>query len=196
MPLRKIALVTGGSAGLGAAIARLLARDLGMSVVINYSQNEGRAEDLLNELRGVKQQDDGLDPPVFQAIKADLHNKQGVTRLIEETVAATGGRLDVVVSNFGWTRMTNFTDLDEGVDEEDWDRCYNANVKSHLWLLYGARKYLEEANKREEGSAVFVSTASTAGVKPAGSSLVRPYAPELPGLNGPPYLTVNLSPTP
>ncbi|MBE3042256.1 SDR family NAD(P)-dependent oxidoreductase [Candidatus Bathyarchaeota archaeon] len=172
MPPRKVALVTGGSAGLGAAIARLLARDLHMSVIINYSQNESRASDLVRELQEAQVPKDGLDPPVFKAIQADLHSKPAVARLVEEAVAATGGRLDVVVSNFGWTKMTNFADLEEGVDEEMWDMCFNANVKSHLWLFYAARRYLEEANEREEGAAVFVSTASTAGVKPAGSSLV------------------------
>lgn len=172
MPPRKTALVTAGSAGLGAAIARLLARDLHYSVIINYSQNAARAEQLILELLDAAQPRDGLDLPIFRAIKADLHIKEEVARLVDEATAATGGRLDVVVSNFGWTRMTDFANLDEGLVEEDWDRCYNANVKSHLWLFSAARKYLEEANAREEGSAVFVSTASTAGVKPSGSSLV------------------------
>lgn len=172
MPPRKVALVTAGSAGLGAAIARLLARDLGYSVIINYSQNATRAEELIRELQDKAEPKDGLDPPIFRAIKADLHDKADVARLVEEAAAETGDRLDVVVSNFGWTRMTNFANLDEGLDEDDWDRCYNANVKSHLWLFNAARKYLEEANKCDEGSAVFVSTASTAGVKAAGSSLV------------------------
>lgn len=52
--------------------------------------------------------------------------------------------------------------------EEDWDRCFLYNVKSHLWLLHAAKPYLEES----EGA--FVTTASVAGVKPSGSSL--PYA--------------------
>lgn len=172
MAPRKVALVTAGSAGLGAAIARLLARDLRYSVIINYSQNAARAEELIQELREGAEPKDGLDEPIYRALKADLHNKADVARLVEDAVAETGGRLDVVVSNFGWTKVTNFSNLDEGLNEEDWDRCYNANVKSHLWLFNAARKYLEDANKREEGSAVFVSTASTAGVKAAGSSLV------------------------
>jgi NAD(P)-dependent dehydrogenase (short-subunit alcohol dehydrogenase family) len=81
---------------------------------------------------------------------------------------STFGRLDVVISNAGWTRVTNFSNLDEGLEDEDWDRCLLYNVKSHLWLMHAAKPYLEES----EGA--FVTTASVAGVKPSGSSL--PYA--------------------
>ena len=66
--------------------------------------------------------------------------------------------------------MTNFFDLDDQVREEDWDRCFNANVKSHLWLLYAAKPHLEKS----EGGGAFVTVASLAGVRPSGSSL--PYA--------------------
>jgi NAD(P)-dependent dehydrogenase (short-subunit alcohol dehydrogenase family) len=52
------------------------------------------------------------------------------------------------------------------VNEDDWDRCFNVNVKSHLFLLYAARKHLEEA------SGSYVSVASTSGIKPSGSSIV------------------------
>ncbi|TKA72704.1 hypothetical protein B0A49_04798 [Cryomyces minteri] len=78
------------------------------------------------------------------------------------------GRLDVVVSNAGWTRITNFANLDEGMVDEDWDKCFLYNVKSHLWLMYACREELEKT----EGC--FLTTASVAGVKPSGSSL--PYA--------------------
>lgn len=173
---RKVALVTGASTGLGAAIARVLAFEMGMSVTINYSNNVERAAALVQELRDTWESSHAagttLPPPVFHAIQADLCNRSEVIRLVEEATAAAGGRLDVVVSNVGWTRMRDFSDLEDGVDEEDWDRCFGANVKAHLWLFHAARRWLEESNAREEGSAVFVSTASVAGCKPSGSSLV------------------------
>lgn len=78
------------------------------------------------------------------------------------------GRLDVVVSNAGWTRITNFMNMDEQVLEDDWDKCFLYNVKSHLWLAYAAKTHLEQT----EGA--FITTASVAGVKPSGSSL--PYS--------------------
>ncbi len=174
-PARKTALVTAGSAGLGAAIARVLALELGMSVTINYHSNADRAKALVQELQdtwAARQATDTTPPPVFHAIRADICKRSEIIRLVEETTAASGGRLDAVVSNVGWTRMRDFSDLEDGMDEEDWDRCFGANVKSHLWLFHAAKKWLEESNAREEGSAVFVSTASIAGCKPSGSSLV------------------------
>ena len=172
MSLPKVALVTAGSAGLGAAVARVLALELGMSVVINYSQNAARAQALVQELQKSYQSTSDRAKPTYHAIKADLSRKEDVKRLAQEAAAVAGGRLDVVVSNVGWTKVRDFMDLDDGMDETDWDTCLGVNVKSHLWLFHAARPYLEESNARDEGGAVFVSTASAAGVKPSGSSLV------------------------
>jgi NAD(P)-dependent dehydrogenase (short-subunit alcohol dehydrogenase family) len=44
------------------------------------------------------------------------------------------GRLDVVVSNAGWTRMTNFLNIDEAAVDEDWDRCFLMNVCETPWF--------------------------------------------------------------
>jgi NAD(P)-dependent dehydrogenase (short-subunit alcohol dehydrogenase family) len=107
------------------------------------------------------------DHPRFHAIKADVGDKPSVKRLIEDTVKVMG-RLDIVISNAGWTRITDFSNFSEGLLESDWDTCFTYNVKSHLWLMEFAKSHLEAT----DGS--FVSTASLAGVKPSGSSL--PYS--------------------
>lgn len=78
------------------------------------------------------------------------------------------GRIDIVISNAGWTRVTNFSNFAEGVLDDDWDRCFLYNVKTHLWLVEASLVHLRETR------GAFVSTASLAGVKPSGSSL--PYA--------------------
>ena len=96
-----------------------------------------------------------------------MGDRTSIQQLVQQTIAKFG-RLDVVVSNAGWTRVTNFSNLDEGMVDEDWDRCFLYNVKSHLWLMHAAKEALEQS----EGA--FVTTASVAGVKPSGSSL--PYA--------------------
>ncbi|CAO2653579.1 Nn.00g029900.m01.CDS01 [Neocucurbitaria sp. VM-36] len=170
MSVQKVALITAGSAGLGACIARTLAKEAHMRVVINYSHNVERAEALLKDLKHMTRDsptsDDGNNSR-FLAIKADVGDKTEVKRLVEE-VHAVMGRLDVVVSNAGWTKMRNFLDLEDGIEEDDWDRCFKMNVKSHLWLFHAARSYLDVS----EGA--FITTASVAGVKPSGSSL--PYA--------------------
>jgi NAD(P)-dependent dehydrogenase (short-subunit alcohol dehydrogenase family) len=87
---------------------------------------------------------------------------------VDESVAAMG-RLDLVVSNQGWTRMRDFFNLDENVEESDWDKCFNMNVKSHLFLFHASKKYLLESG------GAFITTASLAGVKPSGSSVVCGY---------------------
>ncbi|KAK0510169.1 hypothetical protein JMJ35_007563 [Cladonia borealis] len=163
----KVALVTASSAGLGAAAARALASE-GMRVVINYSANEQRADDLVKslaeEFSSMIQSDDETWGLRFHSIQADLGVRADITGLVYETVEVMG-RLDVVVSNGGWTRFSNFSDLEDGVEEADWDRCFNMNVKSHLWLIHAAKKHLDET----EGA--FITTASLAGVIPIGSSL-------------------------
>ena len=165
----KVALVTAGSAGLGAAAARALASE-GMAVVINYSANQHRANDLSKSLSEEFPESvlivEGAWRPRFVVIQADLGLRTDITRLVNDTVGVMG-RLDVVVSNGGWTRFSNFADLEDGVEEADWDRCFNMNVKSHLWLIHAAKKHLEKT----EGA--FITTASLAGVIPSGSSLVQ-----------------------
>lgn len=168
MAQAQVALVTAGSAGLGACIVKTLARDAGMRVVINYSSNTTRADALIKELQSDIKTAIPSAPTSderFVAIKADMGDRDSVRRLVDETRRRMG-RIDVVVSNAGWTKMRDFLNLDDGLYEEDWDRCFRINVKSHLWLFHAARPHLDET----EGC--FVTTASVAGIKPSGSSLV------------------------
>jgi len=162
----KVALITAGSAGLGAAIANTLASQQ-MCVVINYSSNGDRADALVKSLSEATSsfwQTSEEGKARFVAIKADVGDRAQIITLVDEAVL-TMGRLDVVISNAGWTRFSNFHDLDEGVLEEDWDWCFNMNVKSHLFLMHAAKPHLDAT----EGS--FITTASVAGVRPSGSSL-------------------------
>ena len=55
--------------------------------------------------------------------------------------------------------------LEEGMVDDDWDKCFAFNVKAHLWLFHAAKAELEKS----EGA--FITTASIAGVKIGGSSL-------------------------
>ncbi|KLU91130.1 hypothetical protein MAPG_09653 [Magnaporthiopsis poae ATCC 64411] len=173
---RQVALVTAGSAGLGAAAARLFAAN-GMRVVVNYFHNKERAEALLAELLEIERQtwnqqpretggssSSSQLPPNFLILRADLASRDQVRTLVDDTVSAMG-RLDAVFSNQGWTQIRDWTSLDDSAVEDDWDRCFNMNVKSHLWLLQAAKKHLEET----EGCMVV--TSSLAGIRPGGSSL-------------------------
>ena len=164
-----VALVTAGSAGLGAATARLFAKE-GMRVAVNYSANEERAAKLVDELSAISPIPNSREG--FVHIRADLGQRQDIVSLVDQTINAFG-RLDVVFSNAGWTRFRDISNLDDNVDEEDWDRCFNMNVKSHLFLMHAAKKHLDETK------GVFITTASLAGVTVSGSSLVCiPFAPQ------------------
>lgn len=163
---QSVALVTASSAGLGAATARALALS-GVRVIVNYYSNPEKADAVVKDLAALdpySQDAAKSDAPRYLAIKADVSKQAEILRLVNESVAAMG-RLDLVVSNHGWTKIRNFMDLDDNVDESDWDTCFNMNVKSHLFLFHAARKHLEAS----EGS--FITTASLAGVKPGGSSV-------------------------
>lgn len=98
-----VALITAGSAGLGAAAARLFAQN-GFRVAVNYANNDERAKQLLEELLALPglSRDSGSDPVAI--IKADLGSRDDISRLVKETVDRFG-RLDVVFSNGGWTRL-------------------------------------------------------------------------------------------
>lgn len=65
-----------------------------------------------------------------------------MVKLVAQTVEEMG-RLDVVFSNHGWTEIRGFESLDVNMVEDDWDRCFNMNVKSHLWLMHAAKPHLE-----------------------------------------------------
>lgn len=165
MAAQKVALITAGTAGLGAQIARVLAPDFRLA--INYANNQDRAKALLGELEQIPNTTNSTELPRFETFQADVGDRPSLQKLVEQTVAKFG-RLDVVVSNAGWTRITNFANLEEGMIEEDWDKCFLYNVKAHLWLMHAAKPELEKT----EGA--FITTASIAGVKPSGSSL--PYS--------------------
>ncbi|EHY55447.1 hypothetical protein HRR83_008876 [Exophiala dermatitidis] len=168
----KVALVTASSAGLGAATVKALASHF--RVVVNYHSRPEKAEQVIKEASAIPATyNTSSSEPRFHAIKADISQRSEIQRLVAETVSKMG-RLDVVVSNAGWTRLTNFFDLEQQVNEEDWDRCFNVNVKSHLWLLYAAKPHLEKTAADEGVGGAFVTVASLAGVRPSGSSL--PYS--------------------
>ncbi|KAI5968778.1 hypothetical protein CANMA_002214 [Candida margitis] len=162
----KNALITGGSAGLGAAIAHQLAAE-GVNIAINYANNKHRANTLAAEL----QDKYGVKTIVLQA---DVFQMKELSQLVESTVEQLGG-IDILISNAGWTKFIEYDDLD-GMDEEAWDGTFNANVKAHFFLFKAAKPYFD-AN---EDGGVFIASASVAGRISYGSSI--PYAVSKAGL--------------
>jgi NAD(P)-dependent dehydrogenase (short-subunit alcohol dehydrogenase family) len=163
----KVALITASSAGLGAVIVKALAQDY--RVVVNYFSHPDKAEAVIRECMAMLPETSSSKEPRLHTIQADVSKRSDVQKLVEEAVQVMG-RLDVVISNAGWTQMVNFYDLEQNVNEADWDKCFAINVKAHLWLLHTAKPHME--SNEDRGS--FVTIASLAGVIPSGSSI--PYA--------------------
>lgn len=111
----KVAIITGASRGIGSAIARQLSA-LGAKVVVNYSNNEVKAEEVVEEITKSGEQ--------AVAIKADVSNIKDVERLFSETITKFG-KVDILVNNAGVILYKLLSD----VTEEEFDKLFNINVK-------------------------------------------------------------------
>ncbi|MGO4563661.1 SDR family oxidoreductase [Rhizobium sp. 2YAF20] len=141
----KVAIVTGASRGIGAAIAERLASE-GFTVVINYSGNAGPADELAKkiEARGGKS----------LTSKADVSDAEAVRRMFEATEAAFGG-VDVLVNNAGIMTLARLADADDA----NFDRQISVNLK-------GSFNTLREAGKRlRDGGRIVNFSTSVVGLK-------------------------------
>src|SRR6202521_4688312 len=123
----KVALVTGGSRGIGAAIAKRLAAD-GASVAITYAKDASAAS------AGVKANE--RDGGKAVAIQADAADAEAVKGAVEKAVA-TFGRLDVVVNNAGTAIPKPF----EETTLEEMDRVLDINVRGVFAATQAALKH-------------------------------------------------------
>lgn len=112
----KIALVTGASRGIGAAIAKELAAQ-GATVVVNYRSNESAANQVVADIIAAGGQ--------AVAMQADVSDYEQATALVKN-VRKQFKRLDILVNNAGTTRDNVIMMM----KEEDWDDVINTNLKS------------------------------------------------------------------
>lgn len=129
----KAALVTGASRGIGAAIARRLARD-GFSVAVNYAGNTERAEALVREI----EQAGGR----AIALQADVGEAGAVRSLFEAVQAAFGG-LDVLVNNAGIISLSPLAEL----SDDDFDRLVAVNLKGSFHTMREAARQLRPGGR-------------------------------------------------
>ena len=129
----KRALVTGGSRGIGAAIARRLAAD-GADVAITYEKSADVAEALAEEIRASGRK--------AAAIQADAGAVAGATAAIDGAVAALGG-LDILVNNAGIGRMGDFADQ----PLEEIEAQLNVNVRGVMLTTQAALKHIPEGGR-------------------------------------------------
>ncbi|MFI6708318.1 SDR family NAD(P)-dependent oxidoreductase [Nonomuraea sp. NPDC050478] len=130
---RKVALVTGGSRGIGAAIARRLAAD-GFDVAITYAAEAGRAAAVAAEAEALGRR--------ALAIRARAEDAGEVVAAVERTVA-TLGRLDVVVGNAG---IAPYGPL-EDVTLEEVDRVLAVHARASFVLAQAAARHLPDGGR-------------------------------------------------
>lgn len=114
----KVAIVTGGSKGIGAATVVELARQ-GAKVVINFSSDATPAEELVKQ----------IGPDNALAVKADAASVAGVEDLVKQTVAKFG-KIDILIPNAGLLPMKDL----ESTTEADFDKTFAINVKGPYFL--------------------------------------------------------------
>lgn len=175
----KVALVTGASRGIGAAIAKKLAAD-GAAVAITYSASPDKANDVVAEI--VKAGGKAV------AIKADAGDEVAVRRAVNDTVSKLGG-LDILVNNAGIAMMADIADY----SVDDFDRMINVNVRAIFVAVQESLKHMKSGGRIINIGSVMSETSifPTASVytmtKAAVAGLTRGLARDL----GPRGITVN-----
>src|SRR4030043_671635 len=139
----KIAIVTGGTRGIGKAISLLFAEE-GARVVANFSKDVDAAEDLLSEAQSKR-----LNLGLF---KADVTQYDRVKEMIEE-VFAQYGRIDILVNNVGLIR-DNFLML---MGDEDWDSLIKTSLNS---LFYCCKTVIRKMIPQRKGKIINISSIS------------------------------------
>jgi len=130
---KKVALVTGGSRGIGAAIAKRLAAD-GATVAITYAKD---AEAAAKVVKGIEQA--GGKAIAFQADAADADAVRGA---VEKTAAALGG-IDVLVNNAGTAIPKKFEDA----TLEELDRVIDINIRGVMVATQAALKHMNNGGR-------------------------------------------------
>ena len=150
MIARRVALVTGGSKGIGKAIALRLARD-GCDVTVNYRTDRQLAQDVVDEIRKIGKE--------AMAIKADVGNATDVDAMMKATLSAFG-KVDVLVNNAGVEVGEPCPLIQLG--EDDWDAMFNVNVKGVFLCSKAAAR-----NMIQQGSGKIINISSTCGRIPS-----------------------------
>jgi NAD(P)-dependent dehydrogenase (short-subunit alcohol dehydrogenase family) len=139
----KVALVTGGSRGIGRATAIALGA-AGARVLVHYGRNAAEAESTVSEIRAAGGQAD--------AMQADLAAPDGAAKLAAQVRASVGNRLDVLVANAGISKAGKMEDH----TLEEFDNLFATNVRGPFFLVQQLLPLLGE------GSSIIVLTSLAA----------------------------------
>lgn len=175
----KVAVVTGASRGIGAAIARRLAAD-GAQTVVNYHRSAETAAQVVAEIEAAGGQ--------ALTVQADLADLAQIRNLFAISLDRCG-RLDILVNNAGVAR---FRPLEE-IDVSDYESQFTVNVRGVLFATQEAARLMGEAGGRIINISSGAATAAPPGTsvysatKAAVETLTRVHAAEL----GPRHITIN-----
>jgi 3-oxoacyl-[acyl-carrier protein] reductase len=115
----KVAIVTGGSRGIGKAICLRLAHD-GATVVVNYVANASAAEEVVKQI--------GSDRAI--AVQGDAAKIPDIENLVQTTMKKFG-RIDIVIASAGVMHLNELSQ----VSEAEFDNQFNINVKGPMFLV-------------------------------------------------------------
>ncbi|MCP1533748.1 3-oxoacyl-[acyl-carrier-protein] reductase [Bacillus velezensis] len=137
----KTAVVTGASRGIGRAIALDLAKN-GCNVVVNYSGNEAKANEVVDEIKSLGRN--------AIAVKADVSNSEEVQNMMKEAVVAFSS-IDILVNNAGITK----DNLLMRMKENEWDDVININLKG---VFNCTKAVTRQMMKQRSGRIINVSS--------------------------------------
>jgi len=143
--LGKKAIVTGGSRGIGKAIALLYAKE-GADVLVNYHSNDAAARETVSEIEKLGRK--GV------AIAADVADYKSAQNMVDECVKQLGG-VDIVVNNAGVSKPSMLLKMPEA----DWDYIINVHLKAAFNTTQAAGRYMKEKNYGK-----IINVISTAGI--------------------------------
>lgn len=126
--MERVAIVTGGSRGIGRAIVEVLARK-GIKVIANYCRSEEKAKELKAEL-----EKENICIDIF---KADLSKKEACKKLVQYVINQYG-KIDILVNNAGMSKIQ----LIDEVTQEDWNEMMNTNLYSAFCMCQEVIPYM------------------------------------------------------
>lgn len=160
----KVALVTGASQGIGAAIAISLAKR-GADIAVNYLRSEDLAQEVAEEIRALGRQ--------AHLSKADVMDFQGVQDMVAE-IEDELGPIDILVNNAGNNPIRNILEI----EEDDWDWVLNLNLKAYFRC---SKAVLPGMLTRKEGRIINITSISG---QRGGFSCDVDYSAAKAGING------------
>ena len=161
--MEKVAIVTGGSRGIGKAIVESLARK-DIKVIANYHQSEEKAKKLQEDLK--------KENIFIDIFKADVSKRKEIREMVDYTINKYG-KIDILVNNAGIDQEKMFQDI----TDEDWDNIVKVNLYSVFCTTQEAIKYMLN---QKDGCIINIS--SIYGIN--GGSCAVAYSATKAGIDG------------